>query len=277
MPLPRLPSHRMSAPTTDDARTALTSLTGEDVDALWAEVCAEAGVPEGAYLLDLDQMTALADAVAARPGAVGLAGRALAIRVATYRALSTHETTALPTDWARRSMESLLRGRVPDTARMAEILDLDLFSDAARARLDRAARRVAERFGAPIGLVSIVLEGSQQFAGSHGLEGWLAEVGGTPLEWSFCATSVRTREAYIVPDAHSDVIQRTNPLVDQDGVRTYAGVPLVTSRGQVLGNYCLIGSEARSWTAEETAELQAMADALVAELERTRVSGRTTV
>ena len=43
--------------------------------------------------------------------------------------------------------------------------------------------------------------------GSHGGRGtWVAEVAGNPIEWSFCATSVRTREPYVVRDVHDDVL-----------------------------------------------------------------------
>ncbi|GAB7191412.1 hypothetical protein NUM3379_21190 [Kineococcus sp. NUM-3379] len=159
---------------------------------------------------------------------------------------------------------------VRDLDRIAEISELDLFSDTAKEELDDFARRAAERFGLPVGLVTVVLYDAQFLAGSHGVDGWLAEVGGTPVEWSFCATSVRTREPYVVPDTTADPAQSGNPLVTVDGFRSYAGAPLVTSRGHVLGNYCVLGTEAREFSAAELAELRAMADEVVARIEATR-------
>ena len=161
---------------------------------------------------------------------------------------------------------------VEDVDRLAEIADLDLFSDAAQAKLDVFARRAAERFDLPIGLASIVLDSAQYFAGKHGLGGWLEETSGTPVEWSFCATTVRTRQQYVVPDAVVDPVTSSNPLVENDGVAAYAGTPLITSRGHVLGSYCVIGTQARDFTAAELAELQEMANEVVAEIEQSRIS-----
>ncbi len=123
---------------------------------------------------------------------------------------------------------------VTDVERLEEIADLDLFSDSARAKLDAFAARAAQRFDLPIGLVSIVLDSSQYLAGRHGVEGWIDDADGTPVEWSFCATTVRTRKQYVVTDAANDDVQKSNPLVTEDGIASYAGTPLVTSRGHVL-------------------------------------------
>ncbi|PPK94173.1 GAF domain-containing protein [Kineococcus xinjiangensis] len=160
---------------------------------------------------------------------------------------------------------------VQDVERLTEIGRFDLFSDEARARLDGFARRAAERLGLPIGLVNIVLYDAQHMAGSHGLTGWLAETRGTPVEWSFCATSVRTGEEYVVPDAQLDEAQCDNPLVTIDGIRSYAGVPLITSAGHVLGSCCVLGTEVHEFTATEVAELRAMAAEVVAEIESLRL------
>jgi GAF domain-containing protein len=116
-----------------------------------------------------------------------------------------------------------------------------------------------------------VLDGAQCLVGSHGGRGtWVAEAAGNPIEWSFCATSVRTREPYVVRDVHDDVLQRLNPTTVHDGARSYAGAPLITSGGEVLGNCCVIDVVPRDFTDEDVAVLQEEAAAIVAELERRR-------
>ncbi|MFC6343582.1 GAF domain-containing protein, partial [Nocardioides hankookensis] len=115
------------------------------------------------------------------------------------------------------------------------------------------------------------LGGAQCLVGAYGGRGsWVTEARGNPLEWSFCATSVRTREPYVVPDVQADVIHRYNPTAVHDGVRSYAGAPLLTSRGEVLGNCCVIDVVPRAFTAEDVAVLEEEASAIVAELERRR-------
>ncbi len=156
---------------------------------------------------------------------------------------------------------------VLEVDRLAEIADLDLFSPQVQAKLDVFARRAAERFDLPVGLVSIVLDSAQYFAGRHGVEGWMDAADGTPVEWSFCANTVRDRAQYVVQDASTDGRQSSNPLVTADGIRSYAGTPLTTSKGFVLGSYCVLGDTPREFTLEELAELQRMAAEVVLEIE----------
>jgi len=263
-------SHKLNAPTPTDIRGALQTAMPLDWRRVWDESCAVAGVDAESGLLDLRGMERLTAALATRSAPAGLIGRSFAIRVAAFRDIAAQDAgTNAPTwDWARESMNLLLRTRMPAPDRMAEIDRLDVFSGASRQQLDRAAQKAAERLGTSVGLVSIVLDGAQQFAGSHGLTGWMERSGGTPVEWSFCATMVRTAQPYLVPDTSTDVIQRYNPLVAHDGVGSYAGAPLITSKGEVLGSCCVISSEAREYSEQDVAMLQTLADEIVAELER---------
>ena len=159
---------------------------------------------------------------------------------------------------------------VLDPERLEAVASLDLFSDEARTTLDAFARRAAAELHMPVGLVSIVLDTAQYLAGSHGLGGWLKETQGTPLEWSFCAHAVRSREDYIVENAPQDQRQQDNPLVTQDDLTSYAGTPLITSEGHILGSYCVLGDQPRSFSAEEMDRLRQMAAEVVEELETKR-------
>ena len=160
-----------------------------------------------------------------------------------------------------------------DEARLQEIADLDLLSPDVDPILADLAERAASRLGLPVSLVSVVLDEALHVAGFHGPDGlWLAETRGHPVEWSFCATSVRTRAEFVVEDAESHPEHRSNPLVTQDGVRCYAGVPLISSRGHVLGNLCVVGLEQRSFAEEELAVLRGLAEEAVRRIERRRVA-----
>ncbi|QJR36536.1 GAF domain-containing protein [Gemmatimonas groenlandica] len=161
--------------------------------------------------------------------------------------------------------------------RLQEIAELDLLSADVDPMLQDIARQTATHLSLPVSLISVVLDDALHVAGSHGLDGlWLGETRGHPVEWSFCATSVRTREAYVVERATEDAYHRTNPLVVQDGVRCYAGVPLISSRGFVLGNLCVVGLEERTFTVSEVAFLHDMAKTAVARIEERRTRGAVT-
>ncbi len=158
-----------------------------------------------------------------------------------------------------------------DVARLAEIVELGLLSGAADPILADVARRAATELKLPVSLVSVVLDEALHVAASHGIHGmWLEEAGGHPIEWSFCATSVRTREAFVVENAQTHPAHHDNPLVTQDGVRCYAGVPLISSRGFVLGNLCVVGMEQREFTRAEMDVLHALATEAVARIEAGR-------
>lgn len=160
---------------------------------------------------------------------------------------------------------------VTDAARLAEIVELDLLSGETDPILQDLAAQAAARVGVPVSLVSVVLDEALHVAGAHGIEPfWLDETRGHPVEWSFCAASVRTREPVVIEDAREDDYHRTNPLVTQDGVRCYAGVPLVSSRGHVLGNLCVVGLEERSFSEAELESLRALGREAVARIEARR-------
>jgi len=58
-------------------------------------------------------------------------------------------------------------------------------------------------------------------------------------------------------------------------VRCYAGVPLISARGHVLGNLCVVGLEARAFSDDDVAVLRSLAAEAVRriELRRTVPSG----
>ena len=163
---------------------------------------------------------------------------------------------------------------VRDGERLQELLDLDLLSDREDPILQKLVSEATEELGLPIGLVSIVLHNAQYFAASKGLQGWLKEVRGTPLEWSFCVNVVRDDAPFVVEDASHHPKVKDNPLVSQDGIRSYAGVPIRSRKGKVLGSFCVIGDRQRRFTEEEIERLNQWADRAVARLEERRNSVR---
>lgn len=168
-------------------------------------------------------------------------------------------------------MTSPARDPLHDAARLQEIAELGLLSADVDPILQDVATRAAAQLQLPVSLVSVVLDEALHVAAAHGIDGlWLGDTRGHPVEWSFCATSVRTREAYVVENASADPDHHANPLVTQDGVRCYAGVPLVSSRGFVLGNLCVVGMEERSFSEDEMATLRGLAVEAVRRIEGRR-------
>lgn len=96
---------------------------------------------------------------------------------------------------------------------------------------------------APVALVSLLDRDRQWFKARIGFE--LAE---TDRDVAFCDHAIRDPEKLMeVPDATRDARFRDNPLVTaEDGVRFYAGMPLVTPSGAAIGTVCVLDREPRN-------------------------------
>lgn len=160
-----------------------------------------------------------------------------------------------------------VQDKIKNLDRLKEISRLKLHEDEVDDILNAYTKKAAEEFDLPIGLVSIVLDDSQYFAGSHGLTDWIQEVNGTPIEWSFCANSVKTEKPFVVEDSTSNDLVKDNPLVTQEGIRCYAGTPLISSKGLIVGNFCVIGAESRTFSEKEIDRLKIYAQEAMKHIE----------
>lgn len=158
--------------------------------------------------------------------------------------------------------------RNPD--RLRAIARFDLSDATLGTQLSELARVTAESLGRPMGLITIVLDSAQLFAGRHGLDHWLGETPGTPIEWSFCANVVRRGCEYVVPDALVDAEQRDNPLVAIDGIRSYAGVPISSDDGHVIGAACVLDRQPFTPSPDAVEQLRWSAVTALALLEERR-------
>lgn len=155
--------------------------------------------------------------------------------------------------------------------RLREIAALRLGEDVQDEQLEMIVKRAAEQLGLPIAAVSIVLDEAQYMVATHGLDSsWIGGARGTPKEWSFCRHAVDRRAPFIVEDAAEVAEVADNPLVHNDSVRTYLGVPLITSRDQAIGALCVIGSESRTFSTQDVGNLVSLADELLPLLEARR-------
>jgi len=136
-----------------------------------------------------------------------------------------------------------------------------------RPALDRLADVAARVLAAPVGLVTLVDEDRQLFAGCVGVshEPWASQ-GGTPISHSFCQHAIAAREPLIVSDAREHPVLQTNPAIRDLDVIAYLGVPLITADGHALGTLCVIDHKPRVWTTEQVRILSDLAASVVTEL-----------
>ncbi len=132
---------------------------------------------------------------------------------------------------------------------------------------DELTQLAAQICGTSMAAISLVDQDRQWFKSKIGLD-----VQEAPREIAFCAHAIlRKDEIMEIPDAQLDQRFADNILVTHDPhIRFYAGAPLVAHENQALGTLCVLDSEPRTLTADQTAALQTLSRNVVAQLELRR-------
>lgn len=76
----------------------------------------------------------------------------------------------------------------------------------------------------------------------------------------------------IIRDSRQDPLLADNLAIPHLSFIAYAGTPLRTVEGQVIGCFCAVDSTTHQWTANELELMQDMATAVSTEIELSRVS-----
>ncbi len=172
-------------------------------------------------------------------------------------------------------------GRRPLDAASAVLCDPERLRALRDTGLSSASDSVMERFVAmvrvqlrvPVALVSLIEPDGQVFPGMAGLAEPWASARRTPLSHSFCQHVVTSGEPLVLTDARESERVRGNLAIPELGVVAYAGMPLTSADGQVLGSLCAIDTEPRAWTDEELSTLADLAAMCTTEL-RLRLATR---
>ena len=106
--------------------------------------------------------------------------------------------------------------------------------------LVRLARKAEKSFGVELAVVSLV-DGDRLYYGNN--TDVMPE--SVPLELSFCKYTVESGEPVVIPDTGKDERFDGNPMVDVSFINFYAGYPLRATSGDVIGSFCLQGSQPR--------------------------------
>ncbi|MBA4329706.1 MAG: hypothetical protein C0428_15890 [Polaromonas sp.] len=136
---------------------------------------------------------------------------------------------------------------------------------------DDITRLAADVCGTPIALISLTDNHRQWFKSRMGLQA--REM---PRENSFCSHAINApHNMLIVPDTATDERFVNHPLVTGDPkIRFYAGAPLLTRDGHLLGALCVVDTVPRELNARQLEELQFMAHQVLVMLESRADSGQ---
>lgn len=153
---------------------------------------------------------------------------------------------------------------ISERERLAALAEYEVIDTPAEPAFDKIVRAAAEGTGCPTALISLLDEDRQWFKARCGLD-----VGETPRDQAFCEHALRADAPLIVTDATADDRFRDNPLVTGPlGIRFYAGFPLRTPTGAILGTLCVLGYEPRpeGLTDVQSHLLEVLADQVMTQL-----------
>jgi len=182
-------------------------------------------------------------------------------------------------------------------ARVRRLRGLGL-GERAEPAFDAFADRLAEVAAVPYSMVNFIDEERQFFAGLHTPDGTGAGLrpvtvtadgaeyeGGAEYEagygvgrhmareYGFCPHVVVRRRALVLEDVGDYPRFAGNPLVDEIGVRSYLGAPLIDHTGIALGTVCVVDMEPRPWGRAGLETIKALAAELVEQIERREHGG----
>jgi GAF domain-containing protein len=153
---------------------------------------------------------------------------------------------------------------------------------------DEFAYKLAQVTRAPYSMVNFIDENRQYFAGLHtpgsghagtDLGAAAANAGSEAVsrvmarDHGYCPHVVVRRKALVLEDVCDYPRFAGNPVVDEIGIRSYLGAPLIDRTGVALGTICVVDVEPRPWGRAGLETIKSMAAELVEQIHRREDGG----
>ncbi|MBD6616524.1 GAF domain-containing protein [Komarekiella sp. 'clone 1'] len=156
--------------------------------------------------------------------------------------------------------------RTDEAARLEALRQYQILDTEPEPAYDSLAQLAAYICGTPIALVNFIDEHRQWFKARVGLD-----VPEMPRNVGLSYLCQERRDIVVVTDTLADEKLANNPVVTADPyVRFYAGVPLITPKGDVLGTLCVLDRVPRELSQKQIEALLALSRQVISQLELRR-------
>jgi signal transduction histidine kinase len=164
-------------------------------------------------------------------------------------------------------------GLEQEQQRLQVLVDLCLLETESVPVFEEATQTAAHFLDAPICILGVLDRDRHLFKSAVGLSriglmNSLATSRQLPRSESFCTYVVDSQQALVIPDALANPVFAASLLVQRYGIRSYLGVPLLTSNGECVGTLAIMELEARNFSSREIELLQLTARWSMSEFER---------
>lgn len=141
---------------------------------------------------------------------------------------------------------------IREERRLQAIRCYNLLDTLPEEEFDHITQLTVSIFKVPIAIISLMDKDRQWYKSKVGLP-----INEVSRELSFCNYTILQTQMLVVEDATKDDRFSSHPMVRiENGVRFYAGYPIIDDDGFILGTFCMVGYEPKKLTPEETEQFQ---------------------
>lgn len=160
-----------------------------------------------------------------------------------------------------------LPAALSDPARLEAVAATELLDTGPEEAFENLALLAARITGAGRAFVTLVDADRSFWKSCVGVEAGTVAERQSPVRESFCYFLVGLEgEPFVVNHAAADPRTRDHPSVVAMHIGAWAGYPLMSPEGQVLGSFCVIDDVPRIWSADDLATLATLAHSVSAEI-----------
>jgi serine phosphatase RsbU (regulator of sigma subunit) len=156
---------------------------------------------------------------------------------------------------------------IVDPHRLAAVRATKLLDTGGEAPFDHLTRVAARVLSVPFAFVTIVDERRSFWKSCYGVETTDVSERQNLVEESFCQYVVRSDGPLLIDDAPANPATFDNPSIESMGVRAWAGWPIRSPEGHVLGTFCAVDVVERRWSDDDDELLSLLAGAAANEIQ----------
>ncbi|WP_088285790.1 PP2C family protein-serine/threonine phosphatase [Kineosporia sp. A_224] len=151
-------------------------------------------------------------------------------------------------------------------SRLRAVAATGLLDTAPEEAFDRYSRLASTLLGTPLSFVTVVDDTRSFWKSCIGVESDDPADRQNTVQESFCQYVVASGKPLVVDDAATDPRTRDNPSVRSMGVAAWAGWPVWSPDGEVLGTFCVVDTTPRTWTERDEQVLETLSQAVAGEI-----------